>query len=146
MLRTGLSGLSRSERRQNQKLIFVQYVEGIPEELNKYFKKNKRNLIMMDDLKDEALKSLKITQLFSCGRHDNFSVIYLMANLLHRNQCSLSLNSDYMVIFINHKENSQFPTIARWSSLCWLTKTQHHLCLPTWCLIWSQTLRKGFEL
>ena len=91
----------------------VQYVEGIPEELNKYFKKNKRNLIMMDDLIDEALKSLKITQLFSCGRHDNFSVIYLMANLLHRNQCSLSLNSDYMVIFINHKENSQFPTIAR---------------------------------
>ena len=39
----------------------VEYVEGIPGELDKYFKKNKRNLIMLDDLMDEASKSLKVT-------------------------------------------------------------------------------------
>ena len=36
----------------------VEYVESIPRELGKYFKKKKRNLIMLDDLMDEALKVL----------------------------------------------------------------------------------------
>ena len=30
----------------------------------------------------------------------------------------------------------------RWSSLCRLTKAQHHLRIPTWCLIWNHTLRE----
>ena len=36
----------------------LEYAEGIPGELDKYFKKNKRNLIILDDLMDEASKSL----------------------------------------------------------------------------------------
>ena len=94
-----------------QKLIKmnVEHVEGIPGELDKYFKKNKRNLIILDDLMDEASKSLKITQLFTRGRHDNFSVIYLMQNLFHKNQCALSLNCDYMMIFKNPQDNTIRP-------------------------------------
>ena len=42
----------------------VEYVEGIPGEFDKYLKKNKRNLIILDDLMDEASKSLKVTQFF----------------------------------------------------------------------------------
>ena len=42
-----------------------EYVEGIPEELDKYFKKNKRNLIILDDLTDETSESLKVTKLFT---------------------------------------------------------------------------------
>ena len=42
-----------------------EYVEGIPEELDKYFKKNKRNLIKLDDLTDETSKTLKVTKLFT---------------------------------------------------------------------------------
>ena len=38
----------------------VEYVEGISGELDKYFKKNKRNLIILDGLMDEGSKSLKI--------------------------------------------------------------------------------------
>ena len=45
--------------------MIVEYVEGIPGELDKYFMKNKRNLMVLDDLKDEASKSLKVTQLFT---------------------------------------------------------------------------------
>ena len=52
----------------------VEYVESIPGELDKYLKKNERNLIILDDLIDEVSKSLKITQLFTRGRHDNLPV------------------------------------------------------------------------
>ena len=55
----------------------VEYVADIPGELGKYFKKNRRNLITLDDLMDEASKSLKITQLFTRGRHDKLSIKYL---------------------------------------------------------------------
>ena len=91
----------------------VEYVEGIPGELDKYFKKNKKNLIILDDLMDEASKSLKITQLFTRSCHDNLSVIYLTQNLFHKNQRALSRKSDYIVIFKNPRGNSQFVTIAR---------------------------------
>ena len=69
----------------------VEYVEGIPGELDKYIKKNKRNLIKLDGLMDETSKSLKITQLFTRGRHDNLFVIYLTQNLFHKNQRALML-------------------------------------------------------
>ena len=84
----------------------VEYLEGIPGELDKYFKKNKKNLIILDDLMNEVSKSPKVTQLFTRGRHDNLLVIYLTQNLFHKNQRALSLNSDYMVIFKNPRENS----------------------------------------
>ena len=79
----------------------MEYVKGIPGELDKNFKKNKRNFIILDDLMDEASKSLKITHLFTRGHYDNLSVIFLTKNLFHKNQRTLSLNSDYMVIFKN---------------------------------------------
>ena len=91
----------------------LEYVEGIPGELDKYLKKNKRNVIILDDLMDEASKNLKVTQLFTRGRHGNLSVIYLTQNLFHKNQRTLSLNSEYIVIFKNPRDNSQFTTIVR---------------------------------
>ena len=38
----------------------VEYVEGIPGELDKYFKKNKNNVIVLDNLMDEAIKIKKL--------------------------------------------------------------------------------------
>ena len=91
--------------------INVEYVQDIPGKLDKYFKRNKRNLIILDDLMDEASKSLKITRLFTRGCHDNLSMIYLTQNLFHKN--TLSLNFNYMVIFKNPRDNSQFATFPR---------------------------------
>ena len=84
----------------------VKYVEGIPGELDKYFKKNKRNFIILDDRMDKAWKRLKVPQMFTRDHHDNLSVIYLAQNLFHENQRALSLDSDYMVIFKNPQDNS----------------------------------------
>ena len=91
----------------------VESVEGIPGELDKHFKKNKRNLIILNDLMDEASKILKVIQLFTRCRHDNLSMIYLTQNLFHKNQSAFSLNSNYMVIFKKPQDNSHFVTIAR---------------------------------
>ena len=55
----------------------MECVKGVPGELEKYFKKTKRNLIIVDDLMDRASTGLKVTQLFTRGRHKNFSMIYL---------------------------------------------------------------------
>ena len=120
-----------------------QYLFEEPGELDKNFKKNKRNFIILDDLMDEASKSLKITHLFTRGHYDNLSVIFLTKNLFHKNQRTLSLNSDYMVIFKNPEtfHNLLLPqdkcVRIKWSSLCRLSKTQHHLRIPNWCLIWN---------
>ena len=38
----------------------------------------------MGDHMDDASKSLKITQLFARGRHDNLFVIYLTQNWFHK--------------------------------------------------------------
>ena len=51
----------------------VEYVEGIPGELGKHFKKNERNLIILNDLMNKASKSLNIIQLFTRGCHDYLS-------------------------------------------------------------------------
>ena len=85
-----------------------------------------------------VLKLLSIVYTWSSWQS---SVIYLTQNLFHKNQRALSLNSDYMVIFKNPQDNSQFVTTARqtlpdkWSSLCGVTKTQNHLDIPTLWLI-----------
>ena len=91
----------------------VEYLEGIHEELNKHFKRNRRSLIILNDLIDEAPKILNITRLFTHGCHENLSLLYLTQKLFHKNERAISVNSDYMVIFKNTRDNSQFATIAR---------------------------------
>ena len=58
-------------------------------------------------------KDKRISQLFTRGRHDNLSVIYLTQNLFHAKQRSISLNSDYMVVFKNPRDQSQIQNLAR---------------------------------
>ena len=67
--------------------------------------------------------------------------------ILHK-ICSIKINN-YMVIFKNLKRSQNLLLShdryvrIRWNSLCDATKMQHYLHIPTWCLIWNQTLRKG---
>ena len=91
----------------------IEYVQGIPENLDEYFDRNSKNLIILDDLMDESGDDKRVSQLFSRGRHDNLSVIYLTQNLFHSKQRSISLNSDYMIIFKNARDKLQFSTLAK---------------------------------
>jgi len=91
----------------------IEYMHGIPTDLDTAFNRSMKNLIVLDDMMDEASKDEKVAQLFTRGRHDNLSVIFLTQNLFHKNQRSISLNSDYMVIFKNPRDRSQIQHLAR---------------------------------
>ena len=91
----------------------VEYVQGIPLEIYRLFNWNVNNLIILDDMMDEATQDKRVSQLFTRGRYDNLSVIYLTHNLFHKNQREISLNSDYMVIFKNPRDKTQFTNLAK---------------------------------
>jgi hypothetical protein len=71
------------------------------------------SFIVLDDFMDEASDDKTVSKLFTKGRHDNMSVIYLTQNLFHAKQRNISLNSDYMIIFKNVRDKSQFTHLAK---------------------------------
>ena len=91
----------------------IEYVNGIPENMDAMFDANVTNLIILDDMMDEGNDDKRVSKLFTKGRHDNLSVIFLTQNLFHQKQRAISLNSDYMVIFKNPRDLSQFSHLAQ---------------------------------
>ena len=91
----------------------IEYVLGIPTNLEEMFDASKNNLIVLDDMMDEGADDKRISQLFTRGRHDNLSVIFLTQNLFHQKQRAISLNSDYIVVFKNPRDQSQFSNLAK---------------------------------
>ena len=73
-----------------------------------------RNLIIIDDLMAETDEL--VTILFTRKiHHRNTSVLYLVQNLFPKNKESrtISLNSQYMVVFKNPRDASQMSHLAR---------------------------------
>ena len=54
----------------------IEYVQGIPSGVDSVFDRSVNNLIILDDMMDEATQDKQISQLFTRERHDNLSVIY----------------------------------------------------------------------
>ena len=88
-------------------------MQGIPSEIDSLFDRNVNNLIILDNTMDEVTQDNRVSQLFTRGRHDNLSVIYLTQNLFPQNEMEISLNSDYMVIFKNQRDKTQFTKLAK---------------------------------
>ena len=86
----------------------IEYAQGIPSEVDSMFDRSVNNLIILNDMMGEATQNKRISQLFTRVRHDNLSVIYLTQNLFHKKQREIILNFDYIVIFKNPKDKTQF--------------------------------------
>ena len=84
-------------------------LQGIPSEIDSLFDRNVNNLIILDDMMDEATQDKRVSQLFTRGRHD----IYLTQNLFHKNRREISLNSNYMVIFKNPRDKTQITNLVK---------------------------------
>ena len=110
----------------------VQFVEGIPD--TSHWDVNTRRLCILDDLMDETNAS--VTQLFTKGSHHrNISVIQILQNLFSKNKeaRTISLNSNYLVLFKNPRDNAQvshlakqiFPTNLKYVNQSYINATQN---------------------
>ena len=73
-----------------------------------------RILIIIDDLMEEASKRSDVKHLFTRGRHEDISVIFLTQNAFHKGKHfrEMSLNTDYFVIFKNVRDASTISHLA----------------------------------
>ena len=85
--------------------------EGLPQSFDN---DGKRGLVVLDDLMAETDE--RVTNLFTKkSHHSNTSVIYLVQNLFSKNKESrtISLNSQYMIVFKNPRDVTQMTTLAK---------------------------------
>ena len=90
----------------------VEFVEGLPDV--KTLKPTCRTLVVIDDLMAET--DDRITKLFTkSSHHRNISVIYIVQNLFNKNKenRTISLNSQYLVLFKNPRDTSQITHLAK---------------------------------
>ena len=99
---------------QNQSQFEIEFIDDLPN-LEKMGKQVVNTCIIIDDLMVEASESKQVQALFTRGRHLNMSVIFLTQNLFHQgtHSRSMSLNTDYMVLFKNVRDKLQIKCLAR---------------------------------
>lgn len=94
----------------------VFFHRGIPEDLEERFDPSKNNLVIMDDLMTQGNSDQRITRLFSVGSsHRNLSIIFIVHNLFDKGKemRTISLNTHYLIVFKNPRDNQQIATLAR---------------------------------
>ena len=96
----------------------IEFVKGIPANIGdeQFLNPAIRNLIVIDDLMSEASNNKRICDLFTKGSHHrNLSVICLVQNLYYQGKESrtMSLNSQYLVLFNNPRDQQQVMVLAR---------------------------------
>ena len=96
----------------------IEFVKGIPANIEdeQFLNPAIQNLIVIDDLMSEASNDKRICDLFTKGSHHrNLSVICLVQNLYYQGKESrtMSLNSQYLVIFNNPRDQQQVMVLAR---------------------------------
>ena len=65
-------------------------------------------LIILDDLMENTGNRDDVSALFTHGRHEDVSVVFLTQNLFHKGRYTrdISLNTNYMVLFKNVRNAS----------------------------------------
>ena len=94
----------------------VDFIKGIPDDLESRFDGKTSTLIIIDDLMTQLHSDERLTRLFTVGSHHrNLSVIFIVQNLFHqgREMRNLSLNSHYIILFKNPRDRYQVSVLAR---------------------------------
>ena len=91
----------------------ISFYQGIPDDLTNAT--NEPLLIILDDLMSDGYNK-KVCELFTKGSHHrNISVVLVTQNLFHKSSMSrdISLNTKYMIMFKNPRDQQQFTYFAR---------------------------------
>jgi hypothetical protein len=115
----------------------IELHHGIPD-VETEFDPNQNNLLILDDLMDQADCNPDIQKLFTVdSHHKNISIFFITQNIYSKGKCmrTISLNTNYMLIFNNPRDRQQirtlsrqmFPSNAKFLSECYddATETQH---------------------
>ena len=92
----------------------IEFVEGLLD--TESLDSSQVNLVVFDDLMNECINSNPIMDLFTVGsHHKNTSVFFLTQNLFSKGKFArdISLNSSYMIIFRNPRDQQQLQILAR---------------------------------
>lgn len=93
----------------------IEFVEGLPERLVDMFSSDRHNLLVLDDLMNEASNDDRLGKLFTTfAHHRNLSVILIQQNLFpkFKESRTASLNTQYMILFKNPRDASQIAQLA----------------------------------
>jgi len=94
----------------------IEFIKGLKEELYDSLNASNRNLVILDDQMSLAGDSKILSKLFTDGSHHrNLSIIYIVQNLFHqgRSHRTVSLNSQYIILFKNPRDKGQLSTLSR---------------------------------
>ena len=95
--------------------IEIEFVQGYSNDIYGSLEPSDRNLLILDDKIGEASDTKSLANLFIKGSHHrNVTILDLEQNLFDQGKCSrtVSLNSQYIVVFRNLRDQSQFKTMA----------------------------------
>ena len=93
---------------------FIEFKQGLPD-IEK-FNPRINNLLILDDLMTECGKEQSIKEIFTIdSNHQNISVFFLTQNLFsnEKNNRTISLNCNYMIILNNPRDRLQLSYLAR---------------------------------
>ena len=98
-----------------QEIPSIEFYEGLPANIEAMFDTSKRNICSNDDLMQNASGNQLVENLFTNGRHLNLSVVFVSQNLFYAGKkCrTISLNSTYIVVFKNLRDQTQIRHLAR---------------------------------
>jgi hypothetical protein len=100
-----------------QKLANIHFHEGLPKvEQIDSFVTDEHNIIILDDLMNECVKSSEVEVLFSRGaHHKNLTIIYLNQNIFcqGKNARNIALNCHYIVLFQNLRDGMQIQRLGQ---------------------------------
>ena len=94
---------------------WVEFVKDMATQLYESLKPTVHNLVVVDDMMNEAGGSDSLANLFTKGSHHrNLTVVFIVQNLFHqaKSMRTVSLNSHYMVLFKNPRDIGQIRTLA----------------------------------
>ena len=96
----------------------MEFIQGLPDNLNSdtFLTPQERTFVIIDDLMKDATENKDVCELFVEGvHHRNLSTAYIMQNLFNKGKENriMSLNSQYLVLFKNPRDQQQIATLAR---------------------------------
>ena len=94
----------------------VRLQHGLPKNLDDWCPQAKHRLIIIDDLMDKVVNDMDMSLLFTQGcHHKHISTVYITQNLFLQGKYArtISLNTQYLILFRSLRDASQITTLGR---------------------------------